>query len=190
MVNLDNNKNKIIYTLRHRYAFKLCVEKYCPKENLKELLNRSKYHDMDKVILSCLMDGSLAAKVHRLYNKHHNTNNCEKLTKDDLLEIILDWECSRYTKPDKPRNAYDTLYKFYPEIENYIMPILKEIGLDKITSGFDEKIKADCDNYSVDDKAIEKEINSYIDDYKNSVDKYAVVEVAIKIYLKRIDENL
>ena len=34
--------------------------------------------------------------------------------------MIIDWECARYTKPDKPLNAYDTLYKIYPELEEKI----------------------------------------------------------------------
>ena len=37
-------------------------------------------------------------------------NDIEK-TKLDYMEMILDWESARYTKPDKPLNAYDTLYK-------------------------------------------------------------------------------
>ena len=47
------------------------------------------------------------------------------------MEMVLDWESARYTKPDKPLNAYDTLYKFYPELEEHILPILKDLGIDK-----------------------------------------------------------
>ena len=43
--------------------------------------------------------------------------------------MIIDWECARYTKPDKPLNAKDTLYKFYPHLINKIEPILIELGL-------------------------------------------------------------
>lgn len=45
--------------------------------------------------------------------------------------MVIDWECARYTKPDKPLNAYDTLYKYYPELEDKILPILKELKIDK-----------------------------------------------------------
>ena len=45
--------------------------------------------------------------------------------------MIIDWECARYTKPDKPLNAYDTLYKYYPQLEEKILPILKELKIDK-----------------------------------------------------------
>ena len=47
--------------------------------------------------------------------------------------MIIDWECARYTKPDKQLNAYDTLYKFYPNLEKEILPILKEFKLDHKT---------------------------------------------------------
>lgn len=30
------------------------------------------------------------------------------------IETIIDWECARFTKPDKPLNARETLSKFYP----------------------------------------------------------------------------
>ncbi len=43
--------------------------------------------------------------------------------------MALDWESARYTKEDKPLNAYDTLCKYYPELEKQILPILKEWGI-------------------------------------------------------------
>jgi len=49
----------------------------------------------------------------------------------DYIEMILDWESARYTKPDKPLNAYDTLDKYYPNMEHEILPILKEFEIDK-----------------------------------------------------------
>ena len=43
--------------------------------------------------------------------------------------MVIDWECARFTKPDKPLNARQTLYTFYPELENQILPILNDLGL-------------------------------------------------------------
>lgn len=51
----------------------------------------------------------------------------------DYREMVIDWECARYTKPDKPLNAYDTLYYLYPQLESKILPILKELGIDHHT---------------------------------------------------------
>ena len=67
--------------------------------------------------------------LHRQLSSHHG-NEIEK-NKADYIEMVLDWESARYTKPDKPLNAYDTLYKYYPEMEKEILPILKEFNIDK-----------------------------------------------------------
>ena len=59
--------------------------------------------------------------------------------------MVVDWECARYTKPDKPLNAYETLYAFYPELESYILPILKELGWDSETKVEIPFIQNKCD---------------------------------------------
>ena len=40
--------------------------------------------------------------------------------------MMIDWECARYTKPDKQLNAEETLYKFYPHLEEAMLPIIKK----------------------------------------------------------------
>ena len=78
--------------------------------------------------------------------------------------MVLDWESARYTKPDKPLNAYDTLYKYYPEMEDNILPILKEIGIDKpsLPDEIDVKEYAlSISNVSIEE--IKKEMKDYID---------------------------
>ena len=40
-----------------------------------------------------------------------------------------DWECARYTKPDKPLNARETMEKYYPEYRKHVELILEELGL-------------------------------------------------------------
>lgn len=42
--------------------------------------------------------------------------------------MVIDWECARYTKPDKPLNARATLHKYYPHLESKIAPILEEFS--------------------------------------------------------------
>ena len=70
-------------------------------------------------------------KFHRKTARHHK-NNLKK-TRNDYIDMIIDWECARFSKPDKQLNAYDTLYKFYPELEEKILPILREFNLDHHT---------------------------------------------------------
>lgn len=120
------NLGAIRYTQAHRKAYKK-VE--------KELLGyntwRSYIHDLDKVILYNFLPFEKVKKFHRNTARHHD--NKIKKNKGDFIDMIIDWECARYTKPDKQLNAYDTLYKFYPNLEKQILPLLKKYNLDHHT---------------------------------------------------------
>ena len=117
------NIGAIKYTLEHRKAFRK-IE----KELLGHNTIRSVLHDLDKVILYNIWPHKKVKEFHRKTARHHVENNIKK-TKKDYIEMIIDWECARYTKPDKPLNAYDTLYKWYPELEKEILPILEEFNI-------------------------------------------------------------
>ena len=121
------NISAITYTKDHRKAFKK-IE----KEILGYNTWRSIVHDLDKVILYNIWPHKKVKNFHRTTARHHVESKINKNRKD-YIEMIVDWECARYTKPDKPLNAYDTLYKIYPELESIILPILKEFKLDKTT---------------------------------------------------------
>ena len=118
------NIGAIKYTKEHRKAFRK-IE----KEVLGHNTWRSIVHDLDKVILYNIWPHKKVKNFHRSTARHHNENNIKK-TRADYIEMIIDWECARYTKPDKPLNAYDTLYKWYPELEKEVLPLLKEFNLD------------------------------------------------------------
>lgn len=130
------NKEYIKYTYKHRKVVMLLAKKYF-KDN-KELLEQVKYHDLDKMYLYMFYDKDLVSKFHRK-NSNHHSNDLEK-SKLDYIEMVLDWESARYTKPDKPLNAYDTLYKYYIEEEENIMPILEYMGIDKPNLPMDKEI--------------------------------------------------
>ncbi len=118
------NIEALKYTLKHKGAF-LKVEKQLIGKNTI----RGYLHDLDKVFLYLLpMEKKAVHNFHRKHNKHHAESKFIK-TKQDYIEMVIDWECARITKPDKPLNAEQTLYKFYPELEEYIIPILIELGL-------------------------------------------------------------
>ena len=117
------NIEAIKYTLEHRKAFKK-IE----KELLGHNTWRSLVHDIDKVILYNILSHKKVKEFHRKTARHHVENNIKKNRKD-YIEMIIDWECARYTKPDKPLNAYDTLYKWYPNLEKEILPILEEFNI-------------------------------------------------------------
>ena len=120
------NLGAIKYTKAHRKAYK-DVE----KELLGHNTWRGLVHDLDKVILYNFLPFEKVKKFHRNTARHHENNIKKK--RNDYIDMIIDWECARRTKPDKPLNAYDTMYKFYPHLEKEILPILKEFGLDHKT---------------------------------------------------------
>lgn len=117
---MPNRMNAIVYTLKHRKAF-LKVEKTLLGRNTI----RGYLHDLDKVLLKLVLSKDTVSKLHRTYSRHHKKAH----TKQDYVQMVIDWECARYTKPDKPLNARDTLYKLYPELESEIVPILEEFNL-------------------------------------------------------------
>ena len=121
------NIGAIRYTREHRKAFKK-VE--------KELLGyntwRSIIHDLDKVILYNVWPHKKVKEFHRKTARHHVENNIKK-DRNDYIEMVIDWECARISKPDKSLNAYDTLYNIYPNLEKEILPILKEFNINHHT---------------------------------------------------------
>lgn len=130
------NRDYIDYTYKHRIVVKLLAEKYFP--NNVELLEQVELHDLDKLFTYLFYDKKVASKLHREQNAHH-ANGIEK-TDLDYKEMVLDWESARYTKPDKPLNAYDTLYAYYPEMEDVILPILQDMGIAQANTPMEEDI--------------------------------------------------
>ena len=120
---LKKRLKKISYTLRHKKAF-LKVEKQLRGRNTL----RGYLHDIDKpfLYLALWIKYESIQKIHRSKNKHHVRNDLVK-SKDDLIDTIIDWECARITKPDKPLNAYQTLMKFYPDKKDEFLPLLREL---------------------------------------------------------------
>lgn len=102
----------IPYTINHYIAF----------HKVKKRLGRHGYwlHDVDKLFMFILFPYLGKEKIsrwHRINNKHH----AECIKGHDWIEAVIDWECARITKPDKPLNARQTWEKYYseyPEVEN------------------------------------------------------------------------
>ena len=130
------NREYIDYTYKHRKVVMLLAEKYFGGN--EALLAQVELHDLDKLFMYLFYDKKVASKLHREQNAHH-ANDIEK-TDLDYMEMVLDWESARYTKPDKPLNAFDTLYMFYPEMVDVILPVLKEMGIDQANTPLDEEI--------------------------------------------------
>ncbi|MBR3117166.1 MAG: hypothetical protein IKF36_04755 [Bacilli bacterium] len=154
------NFEKLVYTYKHRKILDYLAKKYF---NSEDVIERLKHHDMDKMYLLLFYDKKDIEKYHRAMSTHHD-NELEK-TRLDYIEMILDWESARYTKDDKPLNAYDTMYKYYPHLEDKLLPILKEVGLDISTLEKEEDVLEYANTLSnVTEEDIKKELTGYIEE--------------------------
>lgn len=94
----------IKYTHKHRKM----VQKIA-----KDLGYSFPFHDLDKYFLYLFLGKDWGSKLHRKWSGHHYRNGDIK----NKIEAAIDWESARFTKPDKPLNAYDTWKKYYPEVD-------------------------------------------------------------------------
>ena len=116
-----NRFQAMMYTWRHKKAF-LKVE----KELLGKNTIRGYLHDVDKLILYPILGKKTAHKIHRKYARHHYGN---AKTIKDKHQLVIDWECARYTKPDKPLGAIEYLRLRYPNdksLEKFMINMLNE----------------------------------------------------------------
>lgn len=118
------NKDHIKYTMKHKRAF-LEMEKKLLGHNTV----RGFFHDLDKIFMYLVTSKSQEKKVSKFHRKHSCHHPIRARTKSDYIQMIIDWECSRFTKPDKPMTARQTLYKLFPEMEDKILPLLEELNL-------------------------------------------------------------
>ena len=154
------NFEKLVYTYKHRKILMFLAKKYFGNNN-NDLIERLKHHDMDKMYLLLFYEKKDIESYHRAMSTHHD-NDLEK-KELDYIEMVLDWESARYTKDDKPFNAYDTMCKFYPHLEDKIMPILNKIGLDKSTLEKEEDVVEYAKTIAnVTEEDIKKELIDYI----------------------------
>ncbi|WP_097006548.1 hypothetical protein [Lacrimispora amygdalina] len=115
------NYESIKYTWEHRIAF-LRTEKQLLGHNTL----RGYLHDLDKIFLKLFLDPKTVHTIHRRYSRHHEL---KAKTEADYIQMIIDWECARFTKPDKPLNARETLNKHYPTLKDKIEPLLDRFNL-------------------------------------------------------------
>lgn len=111
----------IKYTCRHKKAF-LKVE----KELLGRVSLRGLMHDIDKVFLYMIFNKQKAHNIHRKYARHH-INNMK--TENDKIHGIIDWECARYTKPDKPLSAIEFIELTMCDRKHEFLTTARRLGL-------------------------------------------------------------
>ena len=93
------------------------------------------FHDIEKPFLMLLWkDYPRVKKFHRTHARHHWQYTGNKGY--DYLAMVIDWECSRFSKASAQMNAYETSLwdrvhhpEYATEIERNIDPILLDLGL-------------------------------------------------------------
>lgn len=124
IANIRGSIAHIPYSYVHSKCY-IDVEEYlkCGSDD-KE---RHKWHDMDKIAMFILfpwLGPDCINNIHQLIQDHHPYYwyKDEQITKPwwkiDWKQAVIDWECARFTKPDKPLDAYDTLIEYYREPKN------------------------------------------------------------------------
>lgn len=101
------------------------------------------FHDFVKMINVFIFGDKIATKLHRKFSNHHAHMRYIRITYDEGLKVYtkkqpyerfiknkeeaaIDWESARFTKPDKPLDAYDTWKKYYSDID--MEETLKKLG--------------------------------------------------------------
>ena len=162
------NFEYIKYTYKHRKIVIKLAEKYFSDN--QELLEQVKYHDLDKMYMYLFFGKKDVSRMHRDLVAHHE-NELEK-SDADYIEMVLDWESARYTKPDKPLNAYDTLINYYPGMTDVILPILEAMGIAESNLPMEEDIVSLAKK--LDDVAYEDIVNDLISSLELVTDKEKV----------------
>ena len=93
------------------------------------------FHDIEKPWLMLLWkDYKRVQKFHRTHNRHHLEYNGKQ--EYDYIGMVIDWECSRFTKSAcqmTARQETEKLIEKYPQHEdmlrNNIVPILDKLGI-------------------------------------------------------------
>lgn len=97
-----------MFTKEERSTFKYWFAHWCAFQLVALILRawRPKYlfHDIEKPWLRLWYrkDYSKVRTWHRTHRKHHLNYPGNK----DYIEMMIDWECSRFTKEDAPLSAY------------------------------------------------------------------------------------
>lgn len=174
------NTEYIKYTIKHNKAINMLAEKMGIDASI---LKRIRYHDMDKALNYLIKSAITAHKEHVTNASHHLESHVERQI-SDYIEMVLDWESARYTKEDKPLNAFQTLNKYYSEHKTCIKPILERLNLNKDSCAMIPEIYAKLKNVDVTNEEVLNNIIDYINYLRKNKIKtyYNLNEAVLKIY--------
>lgn len=111
---------RINYTYKHRIAYRKVEKELLGKNTLGGYL-----HDLDKLVMYVIgVPKKLAHSIHVATAPHHMHKGHIKRP----VSAVIDWECARLTKPDKPLSAREFYEKKMPKMPE-IDEALKKLGL-------------------------------------------------------------
>lgn len=108
-----------MFTKEERSTFKYWFAHWCAFQLVALVLKvwKPKYllHDAEKPWLRLWFRGdySKVQSWHRKHRKHHLGYPGKK----DYIEMMIDWECSRFTKKSSPRTAYQEFKRREHELD-------------------------------------------------------------------------
>lgn len=130
-----------MFSKAERSSFPYWFAHYCAYNmtalNCKAWKFKYLFHDIEKPFLRLILPYEKVQKIHRKHNKHHpewlenkigKKYNSKFLNKVDYEGMIIDWECSHFTKSECPYLAFDeykilmykaTFEQKYPNIFKY-----------------------------------------------------------------------
>ena len=122
ITNIKESYKHIPYSFKH-YLMVMKLE--------KKYIGYYKYpfHDLDKIfmyIFLSFLGTKMIQKIHTRFAKHHLRKYKKHMRFD---EAILDWESARFTKPDKPMDAWETYQKLYTDFSDDLLPIFEKFNL-------------------------------------------------------------
>ncbi|MBQ7550281.1 MAG: hypothetical protein IJT04_01975 [Bacteroidales bacterium] len=118
---------KFPYWFAHWCAFNMTAL------NLRCWKFRFLFHDIWKPWLRLFLPYEKVQQIHRTHARHHKEYRGKRY---DWLGMVIDWECSQYTKAVATMNARQKMenYKdknpvFYAQLKQHLEPILEQLGL-------------------------------------------------------------
>ena len=114
---------RIKYTWKHKKAYLQVEKKLTGKNTLRGYL-----HDLDKLVMYIIgFPKEIAHNIHVATAPHHIRKNKVKYPQG----AVIDWECARYTKPDKPFNARDYYERACPKMPE-VEKVLDDFNLKRL----------------------------------------------------------
>ena len=111
----ESKLDYVLYTWRHKIAFLKMEKKLTGRVSLRGVL-----HDSEKLILYWILPTEVVKKIHNKLSRHHDRAH----TLEDYIQIIIDMECARFTKPDKPYTCREYLSNNDPKLFEKLSPLL------------------------------------------------------------------